>query len=239
LFEFQDVQTWDEDRISTVFGPPTTGELRLHNGCFSDHAPKEVVQGLQFGPGIDESLLGNIRIIDFGQFFGASEPPDGLGIPLPYFPPEVCFGYSPSRASDVWALACIIFEIQTWSPLVPMVFQSFEILVGTQRFTLGTLPPAWKTKYSEEYASDVLEGRGAPQIWFDESVACTWPLESSVDKRASHLSPNKKAELLALLQAALQFEPSQRITAEEILHHPFLQNTASTEDSDTDKPPAN
>lgn len=40
--------------------------------------------------------------------------------------------------SDMWTVACLIFEVQTWRFLVPMMFENFEILIGTLRSTLGT-----------------------------------------------------------------------------------------------------
>ncbi|KAI0841695.1 kinase-like protein [Hypoxylon sp. FL0890] len=229
LFELRDIQTWSEAQIYDTFGDIRTEELRLHNGSYSEHAPKEVVRAVEF-TNLEDHLLDNIRIIDFGQSYNANEPPTGLGTPLFYFPPELCFGYPPSKKSDVWALACIIFEVQTWRPLVPMVFQNFEILVGTLRFTLGTLPLEWRTKYSDDYASNDLHGQGAPDIWFDEKFPLEWPLPSLIDEKASHLSPDEKEELLHLLRAMLAFEPSQRISAKEVLDHPWIRKTPSGDD---------
>ena len=83
---------------------------------------------------------------------------------MPYFPPKLRLGYAPSKATDVWALACIVFEFQTRRPLVPMVFESFDFRIGTLRFTLGMLPSVWKSKYLDDYAGEVLRGKGAPEI---------------------------------------------------------------------------
>jgi serine/threonine protein kinase len=106
-----------------------------------------------------------------------------------------------------------------------MVFQSFEILLGMLRFTLGPLPSAWKARYNDDYASHDLRGQELPDMWFDDSVPLEWPLAPLVDKRTSHLSLDKKAQLLHLLQAMLVFDPSQRITAQEVLDHPFIRET--------------
>ncbi|OTA59110.1 kinase-like protein [Hypoxylon sp. EC38] len=229
LFELCDIQTWTEAQIYDFFGVVRTAELWLHNGSYSEHAPKEVVRPLEF-PILDNYLLGNICIIDFGQSYHANKPPVGLGIPLFYFPPELCFSYPPSKKSDVWALACIIFEVQTLRPLVPMVFQSFEILVGTLRFTLGPLPEEWRALYSDVYASEDLHGQGAPEIWFDEDSPLEWPLPSLIDEKASHLSLGEKEGLLHLLQVMLAFEPSQRISAKEVLDNPWIREAPSSDD---------
>ncbi|KAI5458929.1 kinase-like domain-containing protein [Mariannaea sp. PMI_226] len=223
LFELQDVQNWTETEISQMFGEPKTAELRLHDGSYSTHSPIEVVQAIEFT--VNETMLGPVRIIDFGQSFNSDNPPTGLGIPLPYFPPEVCFGYPPSKMSDVWSLACIIFEVQTWRLLAPMMFKSFKLLLGTLRFTLGTFPEAWRDRYSDKYASDILNGKGAPKIWFDEEVPLEWPIVSLIHERASHLSPDKREQLLHLIRAMLVYEPWQRLTARGVLEHVWMRET--------------
>lgn len=228
LFELPGVQDWTETQVRDVFGRPKTAELRLRNGSFSKHGPREVVQNLRFDE-MDESLLGSVRIIDFGSCFDPHKPPDGLGIPLPYFAPEVCFGYAPSTKSDIWALACIIFEVQAWRFLAPMYFQTFEILIGTLRFTLGPLPSNWKNKYLDIYASEALRGKGAPEIWFDENRTLRWPFVPLIHEKASHLSPDEKEQLLHLLRAMLPFEPSQRISARDALNHPWMCQAPSEE----------
>ena len=210
-----------------VFGPVRTADLRLHNGSPSKHGPDQVVQALKFLPH-HQALLGDVRIIDFGQCFNMDDPPKGLGIPMPYFPPELCFGYAPSKATDVWALACIIFEVQIRQRLVPMVFESFELLIGMLRFTLGVLPSAWISKYSDDYAGEVLQGKGAPEIWFDSTEPLEWPLTSTVHEKASHLSLAKKEELLDLLRAMLAFEPTERISVADVLNHAWLREDEPT-----------
>lgn len=227
LFELRDVQTWSEAQILDIFGPVRAADLRLHNGSPSNHGPDQVVQALEFLPH-HITLLGDVRIIDFGQCFNMDNPPKGLGIPMPYLPPELCFGYAPSKATDVWALACIIFEVQTRRPLVPMVFESFDFLIGTLRFTLGMLPSAWIPKYSDDYAGEVLQGKGAPEIWFDPTEPPEWSLTSLVHEKASHLSLAKKEQLLDLLRSMLAFEPAERISVTDVLNHVWFREDEPT-----------
>jgi len=84
LFELRDARAWTQTQREELFGPAITAELRLHNGSCSKHGPKEVVQAIKF-PLLDDYLLGNIRIVDFGQSFSPEGPPAGLGIPLASF----------------------------------------------------------------------------------------------------------------------------------------------------------
>lgn len=99
-----------------------------------------------------------------------------------------------------------------------MVFQSFEVLLGTLRFTFSPLHEQWRARYSDLYASEDLHGQGAPEIWFDENSPLEWPLPSLINEKTSHLPPGEKEELLHLLRVMLVFEPSQRISAKELDH---------------------
>ncbi|KAH9223037.1 kinase-like domain-containing protein [Leptodontidium sp. 2 PMI_412] len=112
LFELQDIQSWSKIQIYEHLGPARTASLKLLDGSYSSHTPKKVVQAVKFS-NIGLDLLGNIRITDFSQSFFAKDPPDGLGTPPSFFAPEMCFGIPPSKSSDIWALACLIFEIQS------------------------------------------------------------------------------------------------------------------------------
>lgn len=178
-------------------------------------------------------MLGDIRIIDFGQSFNTDKPPPGLGISMPYYPPELCFGYAPSAAADVWALACCIFEVQARRLLVCVVFDSFEFLLGTLRFTLGTFPQEWKTRYLDDCALPEFKGKGPISNWFEQSDYLRWPLPSLVDEGASHLSSAAKDQLLSLLRAMLEYEPSRRIRAEDVPNNPWIREMATNGASST------
>jgi serine/threonine-protein kinase SRPK3 len=107
LFELQDIQSWSKDQIYEHLGPARTASLKLLDGSYSLHGPKNVVQAVNFS-NIGLNLLGNIRIIDFGQSFFAKSPPDGLGTPHHFLAPEICFGFPPSKSSDIWVFACLM-----------------------------------------------------------------------------------------------------------------------------------
>lgn len=75
----------------------------------------------------------------------SDHPRTGLGVPMMCFPPEVCFGISPSAGSDVWELACLIFQtFFDGYPLFPMIFPSFEMLTRMIVEYVGALPRSWE-----------------------------------------------------------------------------------------------
>jgi serine/threonine-protein kinase SRPK3 len=53
------------------------------------------------------------RLIDFGESFEISQPPDDLGILGPYRSLELILDKKASFGSDIWALRCSLFEIRT------------------------------------------------------------------------------------------------------------------------------
>jgi serine/threonine-protein kinase SRPK3 len=64
-------------------------------------------------------LQEDVFLIDFGQSFFAELAPAHYmpAAPLHYLSPEAYFDSTVSFASDIWALACTIFEIRAGFPL--------------------------------------------------------------------------------------------------------------------------
>jgi serine/threonine-protein kinase SRPK3 len=143
LFELKDIQSWSKIQVYEHLGPPWTASLKLLNGSYSPHAPKRVVQAVDFSS-IGLNSLGNIRITDFGQSFFAKNPPRGLGTPPQFLAPEMSFGFHPSEKSDIWALACVTFEIQNSMMLFPMFFDTVYVTLGTILNVLGPFPKEWE-----------------------------------------------------------------------------------------------
>jgi hypothetical protein len=129
-------------KYTSIWDPLGQLSLKLLNGSYSPHAPKRVVQAVDFSS-IGLNSLGNIRITDFGQSFFAKKPPRGLGTPPQFLAPEMSFGFHPSEKSDIWALACVTFEIQTSMMLFPIFFDTVYVTLGTILNVLGPFPKEW------------------------------------------------------------------------------------------------
>ena len=67
-------------------------------------------------------FTGNIRVIDFGESSFLGDPPSKVGTPLAFRASEIHFN---RKASDVWALACTIYEIRVGLPV-------FEVEYGDE-----------------------------------------------------------------------------------------------------------
>jgi len=89
-------------------------------------------------------------LIDFGESFEISQPPDNLGIPGPYRSPELILDKKASFGSDIWALGCSLFEIRTGRKLFcPFGDEDNEYLDEFVQ-VLGKLPePWWSTTWED------------------------------------------------------------------------------------------
>ena len=69
----------------------------------------------------DTSLLNPVSST-LASLFAYPKPPQSLGTPRPYRSPELMLDIKASIGSDVWALACTLFQIGTGRKL----FEAFD-----------------------------------------------------------------------------------------------------------------
>lgn len=75
------------------------------------HSPRYRVSCARFDP-YSAYVSKEIVIVDFGESFLASEPPESTGIPTEYTAPESHFNGKLGFGSDLWALGCTICELR-------------------------------------------------------------------------------------------------------------------------------
>ncbi|KAI2641393.1 kinase-like protein [Hypomontagnella submonticulosa] len=93
----------------------------------------------------------SIAIIDFGESFFVDSPPESTGAPNLYAAPETMFpGSAPlGLQSDIWSLACTLFEVRTGGPLFAHSFgNSLSDTVKQIELFLGPLPPNYSNALS-------------------------------------------------------------------------------------------
>lgn len=138
----------------TLGGKPVTEEVRTCNDTVAEPhgAPRERVEPVDMARLSTSSLLQeNIVVIDLGQSFGTSHLPKNYepATAMNYVTPEARFESIISPASDIWALACAIFEIRAGSPLFePFLGSNQDILKQTAE-TLGKLPESWWNSFED------------------------------------------------------------------------------------------
>jgi len=89
-------------------------------------------------------------LIDFGESFEISHPPDNLGIPGPYRSPELILDKEAGFVSDIWALGCSLFEIRTGRKLFSSFDDEDNDYLDAIVQVLGKLPePWWSTTWKD------------------------------------------------------------------------------------------
>jgi serine/threonine-protein kinase SRPK3 len=84
---------------------------------------------------------GNMKLIDFGNAFFVNYPPKNIGTPNCFRAPELLLEDQIGKESDVWALACTIFEIRAGNPLfTPFMGGTKMEALGLIADALGTIP---------------------------------------------------------------------------------------------------
>ncbi|RYP53555.1 hypothetical protein DL769_010495 [Monosporascus sp. CRB-8-3] len=95
-------------------------------------------------------LVEEVTIIDFGESFRVNSPKDSLGIPPAYAAPELMFPETRALgfSSDVWALACVMFEIKTGDILFENANRhDLDATVRDFELLLGPLPDPYRTAW--------------------------------------------------------------------------------------------
>ncbi|KAI1406366.1 kinase-like protein [Hypoxylon fuscum] len=149
LMKIEGINDLSQEEILELMGEPECIEIETVSGQPpGPRAPEYCV------PPVDPFWCENIStnsivIIDFGESFFTENSPKSTGIPNLYAPPEVMFENSgkPGPYSDIWALACTIFEVRTSEPLFTTSGSLIDIPIDDIELYLGRLPPVYSKAY--------------------------------------------------------------------------------------------
>lgn len=235
LLKIEPIDQLSEDDIYERFGRPVKDNLsRLTQSQDPNSAPEYVVESIDLGKSHPHMLTGDITIIDFGDSFMADTPPaDGIGTPAGYQAPEVLFGALPGKASDMWALACTLYEIRAGSTLFAGDFGSdYEALEEIVK-TLGELPEPLHEKWKKEYEpdEDLVAGSSSLADRIREIGAYDEESGPGPDHRLTidlfekpHTAASGEESLLMkdLLENLLKFNPDERLSVNQICEHQWF-----------------
>jgi serine/threonine protein kinase len=191
----------------------------------------------------------NIIVIDFGQSLATNRPPKDYkpATAIHYMSPEARFETRVSPASDIWALACTIFEIRAGFPL-------FDPFLGTAVVretveTLGKLPEPWWSAFEHRHLWFEENGEPKPrEIQKLEGVLLP-AIKSSIRQKlreigeqdeppeadegpmietiGTRLEEGEAVLLGDLLKKMLKYRPEERIAIQEVVRHPWFKYTSA------------
>ncbi|KAF8326896.1 kinase-like domain-containing protein [Amanita rubescens] len=242
------VRRWTDEEVYSTLGRLWTEEIEtLDNSPPGPHAPRELVQPIDNHDISSPSFLEeNIVVTDFGQSYDITALPKDYtpGTALHYFSPEARFDNIITPASDIWGLACTIFEIRAGFSLFNSVFTARSLDLQNIVRTLGKLPEPWWSKFEKRHVW--FEENGEPKVQVNGEPM--FPArKTSIRKRLQTIGDDEKVgserhgpmmdppgtrleeeeiELLSnLLEKMLRYQPENRITIKEVVRHPWFEYT--------------
>lgn len=238
LLQIDSLDMLTEAEVLQVVPPPLQENLLLANGLApGPSAPEYVVEPADLTSLIGMRATWRVCLMDFGQSFDLTAPPvAGVGTPFAFCAPKLLHNGSPSAASDVWALACVIFELRAGYPLFEDYGGSKETVIKEIVQSLGKLPEPWWNawKSRDKYFDD--DGLPHKQWQTPFALAETITLRDhvanvidgdgngdggSVENEASKENGDRalvgELEMLhELLSLVLRYSPEERLSADEI-----------------------
>lgn len=168
LFELENIDTWPLGRLLSLLEEPVKEVVRVRPTDLTGktEAPKfmyEPANVMKFLP----YCTGNIKLIDFGTSFfldiHETEAEDS-GTPICFCSPELLQEGRSSKASDVWALGCTIFEIWAGDKLFTSFMGSGGEVLGQMESLLGPLPPSKQTPANQNDVEEESAGEKLPPL---------------------------------------------------------------------------
>ncbi|KAF3064737.1 SRSF protein kinase 3 [Daldinia childiae] len=253
LMEVEGIDDLDRDEILGLMGEPECYNVETVSGQpLTPRAPEYcVTSASEFW--CETLTMKSIAIIDFGESFFTATPPISTGIPEIYAAPEVLLrGYGTLGShSDIWSLACTLFEVRTGSPLFADVISGgFGDAINRFELFLGPLPPnigGPKTQLDikdstienepqpdtpklDEFAEDracLIEGSGYSDIFEAvlgrEQTRYLNLLTAAKTEAIKYRYPKEDVLGLAdLLRKMLKYNPEERIGIDTVMSHPWV-----------------
>ena len=221
-----------------MLGGLKTGKIEALDGSPPEpQAPRELVEPVDTGAHSFLSFLEeNIVVIDFGQSFAINAPPDGYnaGTTIHYFPPEARFDNIVGTASDIWGLACAIFEIRAGRPLFSPFMASHTTVLLDTALTLGKLPSPWWNAFKGRHECFEENGELKPphkmypiRAQLEEIGVDDMPPMSDygpmIEPAGTRLEEEEIVLLNDLLEMMLKYRPEERMSIEEVVRHPWFK----------------
>ncbi|KAK4982675.1 hypothetical protein LTR50_007636 [Elasticomyces elasticus] len=239
LLRLKGIDAWPTETIYQQVGRPVRDKVLKSSGQKPDiSAPEYLVEPSSLSCVDSEYISEQVLLIDLGEaFLEESPPPNGVGTPVSYCSPELILESKAGKVSDIWALACTIFEIRAGFPLFEsFVGSSDEILEEIVRI-LGMPPKTFHSLRKKigititghaHLDGSTLSDRIREIGMYDEESSDGDSDVASVNQHpllepsGRRVARDEAIDLSDMLQKMLDYTPENRLSAEEVAKHPWL-----------------
>ncbi|OTB03596.1 hypothetical protein M426DRAFT_23539 [Hypoxylon sp. CI-4A] len=256
LMKLRSLDGITKEQMLELTGEPEQFEIETVSGEDPrPHAPEYCVGPISWD-WCDKFTTDSIVICDLGESFHVDAPPETTGIPELFAAPEILLEGVPGAASDIWSLACTIFEIRTGDTLFAYLWGSTTVnLLNMIASYLGPMPEPYKSAYrrimTEQYGKtpkDIVgssaeeRGRVCPfektlseERHFSRDVPDSddLPVEEQRTTTIWRYSQEEVSNLGDLMRKMIKYDPAERIDIDEVFHHPWLKEAPDSQADDT------
>ncbi|KAK5655092.1 hypothetical protein OQA88_5991 [Cercophora sp. LCS_1] len=217
------------EEVLSILGEPRRNPFLDADGKENtmETVPRYLVYPVNWDDVDTKFLLKTPKVIDFGECFNPSDPPDDVGTPGYYRSPELLLEKKPGIPSDLWALACTLFEIRTGRKF----FDSFDdddddYLGGIRCFKddvdeNGRVIPAHESQTAIHNNVHPSVPRGARSL-VDKIEPGVYYMDTT-DWTSRAIPDEEKPIFADLLGKLLQLSPGERMSAQEALEHEWFK----------------
>jgi len=184
------------------------------------------------GEEIKAGFAPSVKIIDFGQACLAANRPSRIHTALSSKAPELAFNRRSDGVVaqdwgtpvDIWALGCLVYFLVCSRNLLRDV-ASDDGLINTVITLFGDVPERWKAflPKKQSYKSDAAASDPFYQLYLNNLCDFDTRLDSwDILTDYAEYTGDDRVCLKDLLRRAFTVDPRSRITAAELLMHPWF-----------------
>ena len=222
-----DIHSYIKEKNRIIKDKKYSKKLLLKNKLISEAKTRkdkiEIIKKLNIeynknNEGIDQNI--NIKICNFSKALWLNQKIDEAIQTRQYRAPEVILGINYNETVDIWSLACIVFELATgeylFNPIVGENFSKDDDHLAKFIQILGKMPKnfclsgAYSHKYFDKYGNLKRKKDINPKT-----------IKDILTKKYFFIEDEAKA-LNDFLLPMLEYYPSKRATAKQMLGHPWL-----------------
>ncbi|KAI9810224.1 MAG: hypothetical protein M1826_003678 [Phylliscum demangeonii] len=227
-----------EERRGSHFRVRSREPVRRKDGKLDRWAPSHLTYDRPLAAYVRLGTPPHVKLSDFGSAFRLSDCPEETATPAGLRAPELILGEPFDQSIDIWSVGCLAFGFLVGIPLFCVSgflgtrqdMDDDHLLTMTA--VLGGLPeplvqkwtradncvgPERKSMNSMVGKSCQKNGQGAADV-----LECQTLEELFHEYRPADMSQEEERPFPAFLRDILQYDPSKRPSASELLQHPWL-----------------